>query len=91
MKIGINRATSIIAVRLFLAHAVAFIFIFIENSPLFYPGKLEVVDCGGYFSNHFIELITVMPFGYVFEFPSDQIAVLFEEIDVPVARIRHDY
>ena len=37
-------------------------------------------------SNHFVEFIAVMPFGNVLEFASEQKAVLFEEIDVPITR-----
>ena len=42
-------------------------------------------------SNHFVEFIAVMPFGNVLELASEKIAVLFEEIDVPVARIRQNH
>ena len=41
--------------------------------------------------DHLIELVAVVSLGNVFEFAPDQIAVLFEEIDVPIARARDDH
>ena len=42
-------------------------------------------------SDHFVEFVAVVSFGNVFEFASEQIAVLLEERNVPVTRIRHDH
>jgi hypothetical protein len=42
-------------------------------------------------SDHFVEFVTVVSLGNIFEFASDKIAVLFEEIDIPVARIRQSH
>ena len=41
-------------------------------------------------SDPFVKLVAVVSFRNVFELASQQIAVLFEEVYVPVARIRQD-
>ena len=42
-------------------------------------------------SYHFVELVAIVSLGYVFELASNQIAVLFEETDIPVACICEDH
>lgn len=42
-------------------------------------------------SDHFVEFVAVVSPGNVLELASEQIAVLLEERNIPVARIRHDH